>query len=74
MVIYFYFDIVLCTWSGGPAGPEFGNDHVEDGDEEEGVGGQEEEDGHDVDPLRGRPLDKRTTGEVVPVLQKSSNQ
>ena len=56
------------TWSGGPAGPEFGDDDVEDGDQEESVGGQEEEDGHNVDPLGGRALDKWTNGNVVPIL------
>ena len=58
------------TWSGGPGGPQLGDDHVEDGDEEEGVGGEQEEDGHDVDPLRARLLDE---GTARPAGSSSSN-
>ena len=49
------------TCSGCSGGPQFGHDDVEDGDEEEGVGGEEEEDRHDVDPFGARLLDEGTT-------------
>ena len=32
-------------------GPQFGHNNIEDGDEEKCVGGQDQEDGPDVDPL-----------------------
>jgi hypothetical protein len=43
---------------------ELGDHYVEDGDEEEGVGAEEEEDGPDVDPLQVGALHEGAAGLV----------
>lgn len=43
--------LVVCGLPALPAPPQLGHHHREDGDQEEHVGGQQEEHGPDVDPL-----------------------
>ena len=52
-----YDELVTCR-------SELGDDHVEDGEEEEGVGGEEEEHGHNVDPFYVALLHERTSLDV----------
>ena len=42
---------MISRLTGGPIRPELCDDHPEDGDEEESIGGEQEEHGAHIDPL-----------------------